>query len=287
MLSDAKTRAARPRPKPYKLTDSNQLFLLVTPSGGKLWRWNYKYDGKQRCMAFGPILSSRSRMRVENAIEVGRQLVGLGSERLVGTRYGPNTPLAFDGARAIADHGALTASLFYLVPVDAGPGSFDDRRSRSRVLSGLYATRWFGADLRARVDFYYLSLWNDRQYFEQGVGREVRHTLGLRSAGRANMYHWDMAIRQLKLPDLTTTVLTLTITGIGADSKLAGGVQSNRSIRFAAVGAIFAGAAVGAILVLRWGLAPPLLLAGLIVLTGTILCARDDRGQETRNSRSD
>jgi hypothetical protein len=30
MLSDAKARAAKPRPKPYKLTDSNQLFLLVT-----------------------------------------------------------------------------------------------------------------------------------------------------------------------------------------------------------------------------------------------------------------
>ncbi|MGY4398973.1 integrase [Sphingomonas sp. UYAg733] len=59
MLSDAKARAAKPRPKPYKLTDSNQLFLLVTPSGGKLWRWNYKYDGKQKCMAFGayPLVS--------------------------------------------------------------------------------------------------------------------------------------------------------------------------------------------------------------------------------------
>ncbi|WP_345840556.1 tyrosine-type recombinase/integrase [Sphingomonas oligophenolica] len=59
LLSDAKARAAKPRPKPYKLTDSNQLFLLVTPSGGKLWRWNYRYDGKQKCMAFGayPLVS--------------------------------------------------------------------------------------------------------------------------------------------------------------------------------------------------------------------------------------
>ena len=34
MLSDAKVRAAKPRPKSYKLTDTNRLFLLVTPSGG-------------------------------------------------------------------------------------------------------------------------------------------------------------------------------------------------------------------------------------------------------------
>ena len=53
MLSDAKVRAAKPRPKSYKLTDANRLFLLVTPSGGKLWRYGYVYDGKQKTLAFG------------------------------------------------------------------------------------------------------------------------------------------------------------------------------------------------------------------------------------------
>ena len=53
MLNDAKVRAAKPREKAYKLTDSNRLFLLVTPSGGKLWRWNYSYDGKQKSMSSG------------------------------------------------------------------------------------------------------------------------------------------------------------------------------------------------------------------------------------------
>lgn len=54
MLTDAKIRAAKPRPKPYKITDANRLYLLVTPSGGKLWRWSYAFDGKQKGMAFGP-----------------------------------------------------------------------------------------------------------------------------------------------------------------------------------------------------------------------------------------
>ncbi|MEO8374867.1 MAG: Arm DNA-binding domain-containing protein [Sphingomonas bacterium] len=59
MLTDAKVRTAKPRAKPYKLTDSNRLFLLVAPSGGKLWRWNYVYDGRQKSMAFGgyPLVS--------------------------------------------------------------------------------------------------------------------------------------------------------------------------------------------------------------------------------------
>lgn len=60
MLTDTKVRAAKPRPKPYKLTDTSSLYLLVTPSGGKLWRWNYEYDGKQKSMAFGAYHGSLS-----------------------------------------------------------------------------------------------------------------------------------------------------------------------------------------------------------------------------------
>lgn len=59
MLTDAKVRSAKPRTKPYKVADANRLFLLVAPSGGKLWRWNYTYDGKNKTMAFGayPLVS--------------------------------------------------------------------------------------------------------------------------------------------------------------------------------------------------------------------------------------
>lgn len=59
MLTDTKVRTAKPRPKSYKLFDANRLFLLVAPGGGKLWRWNYTYDGKNKTMAFGayPLVS--------------------------------------------------------------------------------------------------------------------------------------------------------------------------------------------------------------------------------------
>lgn len=53
MLADAKVGTAKQRPKSYKLFDANRLFLLVAPGGGKLWRWNYTYDGKNKTMAFG------------------------------------------------------------------------------------------------------------------------------------------------------------------------------------------------------------------------------------------
>ena len=84
----------------------------------------------------------------------------------------------------------------------------------------------------------------------------------------------NATIRQLKVPDLTTTVLTLTITGIAADSMMAGGRNPNWARRIGSVLAILGGAALGALLVVRTGsLVIPLVLAGALVLVGTALCA--------------
>lgn len=84
----------------------------------------------------------------------------------------------------------------------------------------------------------------------------------------------NMTVRQLKVPDLTTTVLTMTITGIAADSALAGGTNPNWGRRLAAIVAIFAGAVIGAVMVRAWGLAPPLALAAATVLLGSLFFAR-------------
>ncbi len=45
--------------KPYKMGDSGGLFLLVTPSGGKWWRFKYRYGGKEKQLSIGtyPLLS--------------------------------------------------------------------------------------------------------------------------------------------------------------------------------------------------------------------------------------
>jgi uncharacterized membrane protein YoaK (UPF0700 family) len=83
----------------------------------------------------------------------------------------------------------------------------------------------------------------------------------------------NATIRQLKVPDLTTTVLTLTLTGLAADSGLAGGDNPNWARRIGSVAAIFLGAAIGALLVMHGGLTVPLALAGLLILAGTAACA--------------
>jgi integrase len=52
-LTAVAIKAAKGRAKPYKLTDSDGLHLLVLPSGARYWRMNYRYLGKYKTMAFG------------------------------------------------------------------------------------------------------------------------------------------------------------------------------------------------------------------------------------------
>jgi integrase len=52
-LSDTQIRNAKPKAKPYKLGDTGGLFVLVQPSGGKLWRLKYRIGGKEKKLALG------------------------------------------------------------------------------------------------------------------------------------------------------------------------------------------------------------------------------------------
>ncbi len=52
-LTDTAIKNAKSREKPYKMGDSLGLFLLVQPSGGKLWRLKYRLDGKEQKLALG------------------------------------------------------------------------------------------------------------------------------------------------------------------------------------------------------------------------------------------
>lgn len=52
-LSDAKVRNAKRLSKPYKISDGEGLFLLVSTSGSKYWRFKYSYSGKEKLLAFG------------------------------------------------------------------------------------------------------------------------------------------------------------------------------------------------------------------------------------------
>ena len=52
-LTDARCRSAQPGPRLKKLTDGGGLQLWLQPTGGRLWRLAYRFDGKQKLLALG------------------------------------------------------------------------------------------------------------------------------------------------------------------------------------------------------------------------------------------
>ena len=52
-LTDTAIRSAKPQAKPFKLFDGGGLHLIVTPTGGKWWRWKYRFGGKAKGLSFG------------------------------------------------------------------------------------------------------------------------------------------------------------------------------------------------------------------------------------------
>ena len=52
-LTDTQIKRIKPNSSPYKVSDGGGLFLWITPSGGKIWRWAYRYEGKAKLMTFG------------------------------------------------------------------------------------------------------------------------------------------------------------------------------------------------------------------------------------------
>ena len=53
MLSDVMIRKAKPGPKPQKLSDGRGLYVLLTPSGQRWWRFKYRFAGKEKLLSLG------------------------------------------------------------------------------------------------------------------------------------------------------------------------------------------------------------------------------------------
>jgi uncharacterized membrane protein YoaK (UPF0700 family) len=85
--------------------------------------------------------------------------------------------------------------------------------------------------------------------------------------------------RKLAVPDLTTTVLTLTIVGTAADSHIVGGSGSRAGRRLIAVAAMLLGALVGGVLILHVSIAVPLVIAAIVtasIAVATHLLSRSE-----------
>jgi hypothetical protein len=52
-LTDIQVKGAKANTKDYKLADGHGVYLLVTASGSKLWRWKYRFGDREKLMALG------------------------------------------------------------------------------------------------------------------------------------------------------------------------------------------------------------------------------------------
>lgn len=68
MLTDTQARATKPGERTRRLADRDGLYLQIEPSGGRYWRFNYRFNGKQKTLALGvypdvSLVKARQRLR--------------------------------------------------------------------------------------------------------------------------------------------------------------------------------------------------------------------------------
>jgi hypothetical protein len=127
----------------------------------------------------------------EFTVRAGRQELLFGSQRLVSVREGPNVRQSFDGVRATWHRRDWQIDAFVTRPVETNPGAWDDGPDPDTRFWGLYATGPFGLLPGGRADFYYLGLRREGATFDQGTGRELRHSLGTRLWGKNADWDWN------------------------------------------------------------------------------------------------
>lgn len=83
MLTVKQIEAAKPKEKPYRLADAGGLFLFVPPSGKKVWRLRYRFEGKEKTLVIGPYpeisltearaKQSDAKMKLLNGVDLAEQ----------------------------------------------------------------------------------------------------------------------------------------------------------------------------------------------------------------------
>ncbi|MGV3767474.1 MAG: alginate export family protein [Chitinophagaceae bacterium] len=109
----------------------------------------------------------------------GRQEFSYGSQRLISVREGPNNRQAFDAARIALERKHTRLDAFFSYYVAARKGIFDDGFRRDTKLWGAYLVKNKIPFLR-NADLYYLNLTKKHAVFEDGAGKEQRHSIGTR-----------------------------------------------------------------------------------------------------------
>ncbi len=78
-LTDTAVKKAKPGPSPVKLSDGKGMYLLINPTGSKLWRWKYRVLGKEKVMSLGAY-PDVSLLQAREALDKARKLHATGAD---------------------------------------------------------------------------------------------------------------------------------------------------------------------------------------------------------------
>ena len=145
-----------------------------------------KLDFNQGFVDIAPLKSRDGSL----TIRAGRQLISLGSTRLIATGVGLNVEQPFDGFRVIVHVGKWSADGLAVRPTAVKTGILDNEPNPAEELWGLYLSRAL-APLHTNVDLYYLGYDHKSARYTQGTGREQRETIGGRIWSHTPTWDYD------------------------------------------------------------------------------------------------
>ncbi|KQM76318.1 hypothetical protein ASE74_19925 [Pedobacter sp. Leaf216] len=127
------------------------------------------------------------------AIRVGRQEINYGSGRLISVREGTTVRQYFTGAKLMYKTPRFTVDAFVLAADEVNFGVFDNHTNHQANLWGAYSN--LNIQQGGNFDFYYLGIRRDNAKFEEGIEKEIRHTLATRywKGGGGFIYNLEAA----------------------------------------------------------------------------------------------
>lgn len=109
---------------------------------------------------------------------LGRQEMDYGTGRLISVREGTNVRKYFTGAKIMYTSPTFGIDGFIMMDDRVNEGAFDNKATGNANLWGLYS--YIIVPAAGNIDFYYLGTHRSQATFEQGTGKETRHTLATR-----------------------------------------------------------------------------------------------------------
>jgi hypothetical protein len=123
-------------------------------------------------------------------LRIGRQELSYGSQRLIAVRELPNNRQSFDAAKVIFSVKHTKLDVFYSRYVSARKGIFDDVSNKDINFWGIYLVQ-NGIPFLRNLDVYYLGLSKSMATFNDGIGKEKRHSIGARIWGNSKGWKYD------------------------------------------------------------------------------------------------